>query len=151
MKFFFPSHSQMKPLLTCEIIPITRSNKYTLQSKRKTQNPWSLQGQNQQFADRRDDSTWLMIVDKFYHFHHHIGITLIADPSWCPHNEQMYKVSWSYKVCLKNKCKCGHFYCMLDLIRNYAYLWSDKVVKKGHILSLISSAVLSYLILHKVS
>jgi hypothetical protein len=55
------------------------------------------------------------------------------------------------KFDLKNKCKCGHFYCMWDLIRNYAYLWSDKVVKKGHILSLISSAVLSYLILHKVS
>jgi hypothetical protein len=54
------------------------------------------------------------------------------------------------KFALKNKCKCGHFYCMWDLIRNYAYLWSDKVVKKGHILSLISSAVLSYLILHKV-
>ena len=32
-------------------------------------------------------------------------------------------------------------------MRNYAYLWSDKVVKKGHILSLISSAVLSYLII----
>jgi hypothetical protein len=42
------------------------------------------------------------------------------------------------KVCLKNKCKCGHFYCMWDLIRNYAYLWSDKVVKKGHILSLFA-------------
>jgi hypothetical protein len=63
----------------------------------------------------------------------------------------VYKVSRSYKVCLKKKCKCGHFYCMWDLIRNYAYLWSDKVVKKCHILSLISSAVLSYLILHKVS
>ena len=59
----------------------------------------------------------------------------------------VYKVSRSYKVCLKNKCKCGHFYCMWDLIRNYAYLWSDKVIKKGHILSLISSAVLSYLII----
>jgi hypothetical protein len=63
----------------------------------------------------------------------------------------VWTIESPYKVCLINKCKCGQFYCMWDLIRNYAYLWSDKVVKKGHILSLISSAVLSYLILHKVS
>ena len=62
-------------------------------SKRKTQNPWSLQGQNRQFADRRDDSTQTMIVDKFYHFHPHRGITLITDPSSCPHNEQMYFIN----------------------------------------------------------
>ena len=43
------------------------------------------------------------------------------------------------------------FLLHVDLIRNYAYLLSDKVVQKGHILLLISSAVLSYLILHKVS
>jgi hypothetical protein len=54
--------------------------------------------------------------------------------SKCTLQTYVYKVSLSYKVCLKNKCKCGHFYCMWDLIRNYAYLWSDKVVKKGHIL-----------------
>jgi hypothetical protein len=41
------------------------------------------QGQNRQFADRRGDSTRTMIVDKFYHFHHHRGITLNSDPSWC--------------------------------------------------------------------
>ena len=62
-------------------------------SKRKSQNPWSLQGQTRQFADRRDDSTQTMIVDKFYHFHPHRGIMLIADPSWCPHNEQMYFIN----------------------------------------------------------
>jgi hypothetical protein len=45
----------------------------------QTENPRSFQGQNRQFADNRDDSTWTMIVDKFYHFHHHRGITLIAD------------------------------------------------------------------------
>jgi hypothetical protein len=32
------------------------------------------------FADCRSDSTRTMIVDKFYHFHHHRGITLNADP-----------------------------------------------------------------------
>jgi hypothetical protein len=41
----------------------------------------ALQEQHRQFVDRRDDSTRTMIVDKFYHFHHHRGITLIADPS----------------------------------------------------------------------
>ena len=59
----------------------------------QTENPRSFQGQNRQFADNRDDSTWTMIVDKFYHFHHHRGITLLADPSSCPHNEQMYFIN----------------------------------------------------------
>ena len=53
-------------------------------SKRKTQNPWSLQGQNRQFADRRDDSTQTMIVDKFYHFHpHHVDRgSLVMSAQW---------------------------------------------------------------------
>ena len=55
----------------------------TVQPRGKTQNPRYHQGQNQQFADRRGDSMRTMIVDKFYHFHHHRGITLNADPWWC--------------------------------------------------------------------
>ena len=46
---------------------------HTMQPRGKTQNPRYHQGQNQQFADRRSDSTRTMIVDKFYHFHHHRG------------------------------------------------------------------------------
>jgi hypothetical protein len=38
---------------------------------KKTQYPRSFQGKYRQFADRRDDSMRTMIVDKFYHFHHH--------------------------------------------------------------------------------
>jgi hypothetical protein len=49
---------------------------YTVQPRRKTQNPQYYRGQNQQFADRRSDSMWTMIVDKFYHFYHHRGIML---------------------------------------------------------------------------
>jgi hypothetical protein len=64
---------------------------YHFKDKGKTQNPQYYQGQNQQFADRRSDSMWTMIVDKFYHFHHHRGITLIAgDRGSVAHNEQMY-------------------------------------------------------------
>ena len=73
----------------CFLNSIFIKGRHTLQSKRKTQYPWSLQGQHRQFVDRHDDSTWTMIVDKFYHFHHHRGITLIADPSWC-------SAQWAY-------------------------------------------------------
>ena len=39
----------------------------------QTENPRSFQGQNRQFVDQHDDSIRTMIVDKFYHFHHHRG------------------------------------------------------------------------------
>jgi hypothetical protein len=96
----------------------------TVQPRGKTQNPRYHQGQNQQFADRRGDSTRTMIVDKFYHFHHHHGITLNADPSWC---RAQWTITFLYNVLykpmctkyldcikftLKNQCKCGHFNCM---------------------------------------
>lgn len=68
--------------------------RHTVQHRGKTQNPRYHQGQNQQFADGRSDSTRTMIVDKFYHFHHHRGITLIAgDRGSVAHNEQMYFIN----------------------------------------------------------
>ena len=51
----------------------------------QTQYPRSFQGKYRQFADCRDDSTRIMIVDKFYHFHHHRGSVA--------HNEQMYFIN----------------------------------------------------------
>ena len=99
---------------------IWKTVKYTVQPRGKTQNVWYHQGQNQQFVDRRGDSTRTMIVDKFYHFHHHCGITLNADSSWC-HAQWtttfLYNVLYKHtctkyldriKFTLKNQCKCGH-------------------------------------------
>ena len=56
---------------------------YTTYSAAQRENAKSAyhQGQNQQFADHHGDSMRTMIMDKFYHFHHHCGITLNADPS----------------------------------------------------------------------
>ena len=45
--------------------------KHTVHPRGNTHNPWYHQGQNQQFTDRRSDSTRPMIMDKFYHFHYH--------------------------------------------------------------------------------
>ena len=92
----------------------------------------------------------------------------IAESRWMrirrdvAHNEQLHFCTMYFinlhvqsismnKVYLKKSMQMWSFLLHVDLIRNYAYLWSDKVVRKGHILSLISSAVLSYLILHKIS
>jgi hypothetical protein len=56
-------------------------------------------------------------------------------------------INYRIKFSLKNHCKSmWSFLLHVDLTRNYDYLWSEKVVKKSHILS---SVVLSYLILHK--
>ena len=84
---------------------------YTVQPRRKTQNPQYYRGQNQQFADRRSDSMWTMIVDKFYHFYHHRGIMLNANPSWC---RAQWTTTFLYNVLCKPTCTCTKF---LDRIK----------------------------------
>ena len=56
-----------------------------LTTDKKTQYLRSFQGKYRQFADRRDDSTRTMIVDKFYHFYRNRGSVA--------HNEQMYFIN----------------------------------------------------------
>ena len=84
------------------------------------------------------DSTRTMIVVKFYHFHHHRGITLNADPfinlcvqsiSIGSQESEIWSIWWEIlhwsfityfsssinyriKFTWKNQCKYGHFYCM---------------------------------------
>jgi hypothetical protein len=67
--------------ITHSLLYENKPTTHTLQSKRKMQNLWSLQEQNRQFTDHRDDSTRTMIVDKFYHFHHHRG-SVVMSAQW---------------------------------------------------------------------
>jgi hypothetical protein len=90
-------HGHHYYLIYCKLF----SSWYTVQPRGKMQNPRYHQGQNQQFVDRRSDSMRTMIVDKFYHFHHHRGITLNADPSWC---RPQWTTTFLYNVLYKPTC-----------------------------------------------